>query len=279
MAKPSSRGPGLEPRAALADPRAADPGGAAPRYTIDELVALTKIPGRTIRYYQTARLLPVPERRGRIGLYGPAHVERLELIRTLAARGLTIRAIRALLARIEAGELTLESWLGLAQRLATPPPREGQARWSAEAWAGWLASHGAAQAAGLARAGVVEPRADGGVDVLDVGLLELAGRLADAGLDVAVVGRIREAIDDGMARVAQRVTQRIVAELARLPTPAARVQALEPLISELREVVPQIGLRRLSAALEDALARHVEPRTVTKGRPGRAARRTPRAGP
>ena len=46
--------------------------------TIDELASQAQLPVRTLREYHSMRLLPAPEKRGRVGVYGAAHVERLE---------------------------------------------------------------------------------------------------------------------------------------------------------------------------------------------------------
>lgn len=89
----------------------------APGYTIDEIAAASQIPSRTIRFYQSKGVLQPPEKRGRVAYYSEEHVERLELIGKLQDRGLRISAIRALLKRIDAGEVDLASWLGLEAQL------------------------------------------------------------------------------------------------------------------------------------------------------------------
>jgi len=71
--------------------------------TIDELANRAQLPVRTLREYHTMRLLPPPERRGRIGVYGEQHVERLELIGRLQHRGYSLAGIRDLLGAWEAG--------------------------------------------------------------------------------------------------------------------------------------------------------------------------------
>src|SRR6185369_9183624 len=88
-----------------------------PEHTIDELAAITKVPSRTIRFYQAKGVLTRPEVRGRVAYYGPAHVQRLELIASLQDRGLRIDAIRDLCARIDKGELDVHEWLGLDAQL------------------------------------------------------------------------------------------------------------------------------------------------------------------
>lgn len=85
--------------------------------TIDELAAETKLPSRTIRFYQSKGVLPGPRIRGRVAYYGVEHIARLELVSELKDRGLTIKAIRDLMARVDKGELDLGDWLGLEARL------------------------------------------------------------------------------------------------------------------------------------------------------------------
>jgi DNA-binding transcriptional MerR regulator len=73
----------------------------APGLRVEELAARADVSVDTIRFYQKRRLLPPPERRGRIGWYGPEHVERLARIKDLQRRGLPLAVIR----RIVSGEL------------------------------------------------------------------------------------------------------------------------------------------------------------------------------
>jgi len=89
-------------------------------YTIDELAAKTRVPSRTIRFYQSKGALQAPEIRGRVAYYSDAHVERLELIAKLHDRGLRIDAIGDLVKRIDRGELDLAEWLGVEAEMQTP---------------------------------------------------------------------------------------------------------------------------------------------------------------
>jgi DNA-binding transcriptional MerR regulator len=81
--------------------------------SVDELARHTGIPVRTIREYQALGVLPPPERRGRIGIYGPAHVGRLQLIGRLQQRGYSLAGIRDLVTSWAAGS-DLADVLGLA---------------------------------------------------------------------------------------------------------------------------------------------------------------------
>jgi DNA-binding transcriptional MerR regulator len=75
--------------------------------TIDDLARRAGLPVRTIREYHTMRLLPPPGRRGRVGIYGAGHIQRLELVARLQRRGYSLAGIRDLLQAWDAGtELT-----------------------------------------------------------------------------------------------------------------------------------------------------------------------------
>jgi len=82
--------------------------------TIDDLARKAGLPVRTLREYHTMRLLPPPERRGRVGLYGPGHVQRLQLIARLQRRGYSLAGIRDLLGAWESGT-DLTTLLGVDQ--------------------------------------------------------------------------------------------------------------------------------------------------------------------
>jgi DNA-binding transcriptional MerR regulator len=89
-------------------------------YSIDELSAVSRVPSRTIRFYQSKGALSKPEIRGRVAVYGEGHVERLALIAKLQDQGLRIKAIRDVLARVDRGELNVGEWLGLKAQMQAP---------------------------------------------------------------------------------------------------------------------------------------------------------------
>ncbi len=76
---------------------AEDNGAPAPAWRIDDLAQRAGVTVDTIRYYQREDLLPRPERSGRRKLYGPDHLEGLEQIKALQARGFSLAGIRELL--------------------------------------------------------------------------------------------------------------------------------------------------------------------------------------
>jgi DNA-binding transcriptional MerR regulator len=65
--------------------------------TIDELARETGLTVRNVRSHHARGLLQPPQLRGRTGLYGPEHVERLKLIKELQSEGLKLDGIKRLL--------------------------------------------------------------------------------------------------------------------------------------------------------------------------------------
>ena len=80
--------------------------------TVDELARGASLPVRTIREYQTMKLLPPPVRHGRVGYYGDDHRRRLELIARLQRRGYSLAGIKDLLEAWDTGA-NLHSLLGV----------------------------------------------------------------------------------------------------------------------------------------------------------------------
>src|SRR3954454_21158447 len=83
--------------------RAVSPnGGDSPnRLTIEGLAHETGLSVRNLRSHHARGLLPPPEVRGRVGYYGPEHIERLRLIQELQGEGLKLDGIKRLLEESE----------------------------------------------------------------------------------------------------------------------------------------------------------------------------------
>lgn len=65
-------------------------------WRIDELAQRSGLSVDTIRFYQREGLLRPGRRKGRVSVYGPAHLHQLERIRDLQARHFSLGAIKAL---------------------------------------------------------------------------------------------------------------------------------------------------------------------------------------
>jgi DNA-binding transcriptional MerR regulator len=99
--------------------------GAPLRLTVDELAARAGVTVRTLRFYGTKGLLPPPELGPRrVGLYGPQHLERLELIEELQRQGLTLAAIERYLAQLPEDISSLDLAIHRALVAAWAPEHE-----------------------------------------------------------------------------------------------------------------------------------------------------------
>lgn len=89
------------------------------RYRLADLVAITGVTQRTIRYYIAEGLLPSPDGAGPAAVYTAAHRDRLALIVQLKGRFLPLSKIRPELARLDDAQVAAElARLGAAE-LAT----------------------------------------------------------------------------------------------------------------------------------------------------------------
>lgn len=92
---------------------------AAPEFTIDELARQAGTTVRNVRAYQERGLLPPPEKRGRIGIYGEAHLARLKIIASLLGRGYTLANVAELIGTWEGGH-DISKLLGLEAAITSP---------------------------------------------------------------------------------------------------------------------------------------------------------------
>src|SRR5947209_9626712 len=66
-------------------------------FPIEELARRTGMTVRTLRAYQSRKLLPAPEVRSRMGYYSARHVARVELVKDLQAEGFKLDTIARML--------------------------------------------------------------------------------------------------------------------------------------------------------------------------------------
>lgn len=222
--------------------------------TIDELARSTELPVRTIREYHTMRLLPPPAKRGRVGIYGAEHVQRLNLISRLQRRGYSLAGIRDLLQAwdsgtgltavlgVEAGEAGLDE---TPLRLTTS---ELTQRFPA------LADH----LDEVCAAALVQPSGDGFV-VRSPALLALA---ADGMLELAAT--LRREIAAAASAVADVIADRLI-----LPPLQAgqKAEELAPALQRGRLLLMQGAASTLADGLGAALQRRAD---EAGGREGQA---------
>jgi DNA-binding transcriptional MerR regulator len=181
--------------------------------SVDDIARQVDLPVRTIREYQTIGLLPPPEKRGRVGVYGSGHLTRLRLIGRLQHRGYSLAAIRDL----------VDSWSGgadLGEVLGVQPDElvhvdEPGTPASLEQLAALLPTLVPARVDDLVNIGVIEKSGDR-YCVPSPSLLQLARDALAAGYDADRVLGMLAAI----AEASDRVADAVVAALAEGPRPA-----------------------------------------------------------
>lgn len=172
-----------------------------PEYTIDDLAALSQVPSRTIRFYQSKGVLPKPELKGRVAYYGAPHVERLKLIASLQDRGLRIDAIRDLLSRIDRGELDVNEWLGIEAALSAPWANDAPRTVTEAELRDLVGADRPGLVAALVRAKMLERKGEV-FFVPSPTLLHLAARLEAAGLDLEIARGASDLLRKHLGRAA-----------------------------------------------------------------------------
>ncbi len=216
-----------------------------PVFTVDELAAAAGLPVRTVRHYQSEKLLPAPERQGRIALYRSEHLERLQLIAQLQDRGLKLSAIRDAFKRIEKGELWLDDWLGVGDELRAPWSEERPVVLP-EAELANRVEHRPGAVAALAEAGVIR-RQQGLSDTYLVpspAALDITLELDRAGVDIdtatEAAGIMRKHLKRTSEELVEHFLARAGAGFARRGTAgdiAEALKALRPLGARAIQVV------------------------------------------
>lgn len=234
-------------------PDPTDPSAAPREFTIDELAAESRVPSRTIRFYQSKKALPPPERRGRKAIYNEAHVARLQLIARLQDQGLTIKAIRGLLGRADRGELDLSDWLGLKTQLQTPWADDPTRVVDRDELVELTGTDRDGLVADLVRLRLVERTGDR-FTVSSPALLDVTMRLEQAGIDLEVSAEAARVLRRHFAKAAVEVSRYVLGHLADAPDGEALERAFEALRPMGLEAVQLIFAHEMQKALQAELA-------------------------
>jgi DNA-binding transcriptional MerR regulator len=248
------------------------------RMTVDELAAAAGLPSRTVRHYQSEKVLQPPERQGRVAYYGAEHLRRLQLIATLQDRGLRLSAIRDALARVEKGELWLDDWLGLGEELRAPWLEEGPVVMTARELADRV-DHRPGLVTLLVEAGVVQRQ--GGLQpsylVRSPGLLDITLELDASGVDVETAAAAAVIMRKQIRRAAEELVEHF---LQRSGEGFARTGSTKDVAEALGALRP-LGLKAVQLMFGQEIERALG-HAVDKGRASRPpvrADRPAKAGP
>ena len=169
-------------------------------YGLAELATRSGLPARTIRFYQSADVLPRPDRRGRSAVYREHHLERLRLIAELQDRGLTLSAIRQLLGRRASPGMSVGDWLGLDETLRGPWSEDRPRVVDDDELADALGTRPPGLRGRLERSHYLERQPDGLWLIRSPALLDLALQLQDAGVDIELTAQATDLLRRRLAR-------------------------------------------------------------------------------
>ncbi len=227
-------------------------------FTIDELAAAAGLPVRTVRHYQSEKLLPPPQRQGRIAVYHRAHLERLGLIAKLQDRGLRLSAMRDAFKRVEKGELWLDDWLGMGDQLRAPWSEERPVVLTEEELAERV-GHRVGIVALLVEGGLV--RRQRGLSpsylVLSPGLLDISLQLEAAGVDLETAAGaasiMRKHLRRASSDLVDHFLDRAGAGFARRGSAADISEALEALRPLGARAVQLIFVQEIERSLRETV--------------------------
>ena len=235
--------------------------------SLQELADRSALPTRTIRWYQSEGLLPKPEKKGRDAVYRVEHLERLALIADLRDRGLTLVAIRDLVAR-ERPAATVAEWLGVDATLTAPwsddrprvVDRDELARLIGDRRPGLLAE--------LQDAGYVKVVDGASWLVPSPRLLDLALQLHDAGIDIELTGQLRDLLRRRLAKVVDDAVKLLLERTGTGFAGNATPEELATAVGALRPVARETTSLILAQEVERALRELVDrgPEAVVRAR-------------
>jgi DNA-binding transcriptional MerR regulator len=223
--------------------------------TIDDLARRVQLPVRTIREYHTMRLLPPPERRGRLGLYGSRHVQRLQLIARLQRRGYSLAGIRDLLAAWESGT-DLTTLLGVDESQAAldeTPLRLTRAELFQR-----LPALDGAELSRASQVGLVRPYGEDHFVVRSPALLGLVADWVREGVPVAEALDVIEVLTADLGVLARKLAGLIVERIWAPISATGRAVDLPDLLRRGRPLVLQGAASTLADRLGAALGEHAD---------------------
>lgn len=224
--------------------------------SLEELAELTGVAPRTIRFYQTKKLLQPPSKDpkdARLARYGAEHAERLRLIGELHDRGLKLPAIKNLLEEGDAST-RIADWLGLDDSLRGSWRNDAPRLVDREELAKLLAPTPPGTQGFLEDAGLVVRQGNAWL-ISDPSLLDLTVRLVADGVRIDLVLEAGAILQKQLGKAAAQLVDLFVKALgegfgAGVDT-ATLVEALRPAAGDAARII--FG-QQLERAIEQLLA-------------------------
>jgi len=231
-------------------------GESANKLTIDDLAREMGLSVRNVRSHQARGLLPPPEVRGRIGYYGPEHVNRLRLILELQAEGMKLDGIKRLLRASESDGL-----LRVKQAADSMADSESPEVVSAEELAERLhvdGEEGAKLVAKAIKLDLLIPLGEGLFEVPSPALLSVAEDLVAQGISVRAALRLVEDLRRHSRAVSQRFVKLFIDEVWRPFVDAGMPEEQWSAIADSMEAARPLAAEAVLAVFRQTLSDEVE---------------------
>jgi DNA-binding transcriptional MerR regulator len=224
--------------------------------TIDDLASTSRVPSRTIRFYQARGMMPAPEMKGRVAYYSVAHLERLRWIARLQDRGLKLEAIRDLVRRVDRGEFDVAAWLGIQEKMGSAWADDPARTMSEPELLEFMESSRPGLIADLIRQKLVERREDVYL-VESPMILGFVASLERAGITIEASAAAE--------KLMRKHVKRAVVELVNQTFSASEKGMITPQDDEFLEVVRATALKAVNGIFAQEMQRELRER-ASKGK-------------
>ncbi len=203
--------------------------------SLDELAERSGVSARTIRYYQSEDILPSPRKVGRDACYTIGHLERLEQISELQARGFKIQAIKQLLGR-NRDHRSVTEWLGVDDVLRARWADDDPVAMTRADVHSLLGRHPQRIVGEMVDAGLLNRRDDGTFVAPSRALLDLSLRMLDAGISVDVGAKAAALLRRRLSKAADDLVELFASETGRSFAGRGRPDELAAAIDAVRPI-------------------------------------------
>ena len=239
---------------ATAAPPAADVTG---KWSVEQLAKVAGTSVRNLRAFQDRGILPPPEKRGRMAVYGEHHLQRLNMILRLQERGYNLGSIRELILAAESGR-DVRNLIGLDAVIAAPLSADNPAVVTREQLLHLFGLKRLPKAI-LERAVALKFLVPEGKRYRagNSRLLEAAGDLVKAGIELSDLIDVAETLRTHMQRTADDVIFRLAKVIDSYGTgipPAEDIPRIVELINMLRRIVDTVLLAEAHRSIEQSVA-------------------------
>ena len=233
-----------------------DAGVESGELTIDRLAQLAGMTVRNVRAHQSNGLLPPPVLRGRTGVYGGEHLDRLRLIRDMQAAGFNLRAIGQILEAMPAG--VAADVLGFERSLRTAWIEEAHDVVSvADLLARFPGAESLADLVGDEPDAMITPREDGRLEIHSPTLLRAAETLWRLGIPLAAARQVQQQLASHAESIAGAYVRLFLEEIWQPFVAAGQPDAEWPRIRRTLDELRPLALESLLATFRTVMSRAV----------------------